>query len=122
MKMIIQDISILVAVVIGVAVIIPVISSITSDPEITGDLPDGAVTLINILPIFIAIAMIMVVVGLFGFGDSETSDEEEEEEEEPEPVMVQKKKAQKSAYEILAEKYAKGEISDEEYTNKMARL
>jgi uncharacterized membrane protein len=37
-------------------------------------------------------------------------------------TVEQIKKARKSAYEILAEDYARGNISNEEYTERMSRL
>jgi uncharacterized membrane protein len=59
--------------------------------------------------------------GMFTSGGDYPSDEETEEpEEEPEPEPIAVKR--KDAVRILMERYANGEISSEEYTDKMARL
>ena len=50
--------------------------------------------------------------------DEEYDEEYDDDESDEEP----EKKAKKTAYEILSERFARGEISDEEYTEKMARL
>ena len=56
-----QFIGIMVVIIIGVAVVIPVVINVTETASITGT----AGTLVNLLPLFIAVALILVVVGLY---------------------------------------------------------
>lgn len=56
-----QFIGIMVVIIIGVAVVIPVVQNITESAGLTGT----TATLVNLLPLFIAIALILVVVGLY---------------------------------------------------------
>ena len=69
--------------------------------------------------VVIAISILSVVSFTFG---KPVCDDIDDEEPNDEPTMEQIKKARKSAYQILAESYARGEITDEEYTDRMARL
>jgi hypothetical protein len=83
-------IAIMVFVIIGVAVVVPVIQSIMSDPKITSGLPESAKTIMSLLPIFILVAVALSVFGLFGgFGRSDdytpTREREPDEEIEDEP-------------------------------------
>jgi len=72
-----QFIGIIVVIVIGVAVVAPVIQSIVSDAQKSGALPESMGTILTILPIFVVLAIILVVVGLFNFGgrDRDLNDE-----------------------------------------------
>jgi len=56
-----QFIGIMVVIIIGVAVVIPVVANVTESAGLTGT----TATLVNLLPLFIAIALILVVVGLY---------------------------------------------------------
>jgi hypothetical protein len=89
--------------------------------ETTSGVPEPMIPIIQI-------GFCIFPVSLIGFtffsswgSDEETSTDDEEDFEEEEP-LEEMKKAHKSAYQILAERFAKGEISDEEYTERMARL
>jgi len=119
-------IGIIVVAVISIIVVIPVINDVSS--TIPSDSPGYSIASIMLkgFPVFIAITVILMVSGLFsgiGSTDEELLDfEEDEDEPEEEPVMEQIKKARKSAFEILAERYARGEITDEQYTEAMSRL
>jgi uncharacterized membrane protein len=112
----------IVAAIVGCVVVIPVISYIVQE----ANLPPIISPIMSVLPIFMLIAFVMLAVGLFPSSDEFTLDEEEEDEAEEEdgeePVREKIKKAKKSAYEILAERYARGEITDEQYTEAMSRL
>jgi uncharacterized membrane protein len=116
-------IALAIIIIVSVAVVFPILSQVTTEANIHS-LPDSVKTLVQILPVVVAIAIIVSIVGLFSFGEYEETDVEldEEGEVDEEPPLKQLKKARKSAYEILAERYARGEISDEEYTEKMCRL
>ncbi len=56
-----QFIGIMVVIIIGVAVVIPVVNQVSADANLTGTVK----TLIDLLPLFIAVALILVVVGLY---------------------------------------------------------
>lgn len=56
-----QFIGIMVVIIIGVAVVIPVVANVTQSAGLTGTTK----TLVDLLPLFIAIALILVVVGLY---------------------------------------------------------
>ena len=56
-----QFIGIMVVIIIGVAVVIPVVANVTESAGLTGT----TATLVDLLPLFIAIALILVVVGLY---------------------------------------------------------
>lgn len=56
-----QFIGIMVVIIIGVAVVIPVVVNVTESAGLTGT----TATLVGLLPLFIAIALILVVVGLY---------------------------------------------------------
>ena len=56
-----QFIGIMVVIIIGVAVVIPVVQNVTEVAELEGT----SATLVGLLPLFIAIALILVVVGLY---------------------------------------------------------
>ena len=56
-----QFIGIMVVIIIGVAVVIPVVANVTANAGLTGTTK----TLIELLPLFIAIALILVVVGIY---------------------------------------------------------
>ncbi len=56
-----QFIGIMVVIIIGVAVVIPVINDVIATANLTGT----TATLVELLPLFIAIALILVVVGLY---------------------------------------------------------
>lgn len=56
-----QFIGIMVVIIIGVAVVIPVVANVTQTAGLTGTTK----TLVDLLPLFIAIALILVVVGLY---------------------------------------------------------
>jgi hypothetical protein len=56
-----QFIGIMVVIIIGVAVVIPVVNSVIATANLTGTTK----TLVELLPLFIAIALILVVVGLY---------------------------------------------------------
>lgn len=56
-----QFIGIMVVIIIGVAVVIPVIN----DVIVTANLTGTTATLVELLPLFIAIALILVVVGMY---------------------------------------------------------
>ncbi len=56
-----QFIGIMVVIIIGVAVVIPVINDVIAVANLTGT----TATLVGLLPLFIAIALILVVVGLY---------------------------------------------------------
>lgn len=56
-----QFIGIMVVIIIGVAVVIPVVSEVSADANLTGTVK----TLVDLLPLFIAVALILVVVGLY---------------------------------------------------------
>lgn len=56
-----QFIGIMVVIIIGVAVVIPVVANVTESAGLTGTTK----TLVDLLPLFIAIALILVVVGLY---------------------------------------------------------
>jgi hypothetical protein len=56
-----QFIGIMVVIIIGVAVVIPVIN----DVIVTANLSGTTATLVELLPLFIAIALILVVVGMY---------------------------------------------------------
>jgi hypothetical protein len=51
----------MVVIIIGVAVVIPVVSEVSADANLTGTVK----TLVDLLPLFIAVALILVVVGLY---------------------------------------------------------
>jgi len=97
-------IAIMVIVIIGVAVVVPVLQSVMSDPKITSGLPDTVKTILSLLPIFILVAVALAVLGMFsGFGRSDDTptrridiyeDDEEDEPEEP-SVTVHEKKPKK---------------------------
>jgi uncharacterized membrane protein len=136
-------ISVLVVLIIGIAVVMPVMTDINKNINLSDFFKSSSTdtlvtTLIQILPLFIAIALILVVVGMFPFGgrsygssddeveesESEKEEEEEEKEEEPEEASPEsdRTKQQLLAEKILKRRYARGELTDEEYTEKMARL
>lgn len=56
-----QFIGIMVIIIIGVAVVIPVVDSVIDTANLTGT----TATLVELLPLFIAIALILVVVGMY---------------------------------------------------------
>lgn len=56
-----QFIGIMVVIIIGVAVVIPVVEDVIDSANLTGT----TATLVGLLPLFIAIALILVVVGLY---------------------------------------------------------
>jgi hypothetical protein len=56
-----QFIGIMVVIIIGVAVVIPVVVNVTESAGLSGTTK----TLVELLPLFIAIALILVVVGLY---------------------------------------------------------
>lgn len=56
-----QFIGIMVVIIIGVAVVIPVVDSVILTANLTGT----TATLVGLLPLFIAIALILVVVGMY---------------------------------------------------------
>ena len=56
-----QFIGIMVVIIIGVAVVIPVVNSVITTANLTGTTK----TLVELLPLFIAIALILVVVGMY---------------------------------------------------------
>ena len=56
-----QFIGIMVVIIIGVAVVIPVVNDVIDSANLTGT----TATLVGLLPLFIAIALILVVVGLY---------------------------------------------------------
>jgi uncharacterized membrane protein len=105
-----------IVIIIAVAVVIPILSQVTTDTTIIHSLSETVTTLLAIFPLFIGVAILVSVFSLF----SSRTDEEfvDEEMEEPEDI----KEVEKDARSILMKRYINGEISDEEYTNKMARL
>jgi uncharacterized membrane protein len=107
----------LVVIIVAIVIIIPILSKVNEDTTIIHSLPQTATTLLAIFPLwFIGVAILVSVFSLF----SSRTDEEfvDEEMEEPEDI----KEVEKDARSILMKRYINGEISDEEYTNKMARL
>lgn len=56
-----QFIGIMVVIIIGVAVVIPVVNQVSADANLSGTVK----TLVDLLPLFIAVALILVVVGLY---------------------------------------------------------
>ena len=56
-----QFIGIMVVIIIGVAVVIPVVNDVIDSANLTGT----TATLVGLLPLFIAIALILVVFGLY---------------------------------------------------------
>lgn len=103
-------------IIIAIAVVIPILSQVTTDTTIIHSLPQTVTNLLSILPLFIGVAILVSVLGLF----SSRTDEESVDEEMEEPEDI--KEVEKDARSILMKRYINGEISDEEYTNKMARL
>lgn len=139
MRGMMEMVVVMVVLIIGVAVILPVFNEISKTPEmknITRASP-FIPTIINLIPLFIGIAMILVVVGMFlpstdtwgssSSDDEDTGDEEVEEADPVKPEELPKGESDKTkerlwAEEILKRRYARGELTDEEYTEKMSRL
>jgi len=137
-------ISVIVVMVIGVAVIIPVITEVGKDANISKTIGPTGNVILNLFPLFVAVSMILIIVGMFfpsgdsmfsssddDYSSSDEKDEDEKEEEESEEHEQEQEepseqsdrtKQQLLAEKILKKRYARGEISDEEYTEKMARL
>lgn len=111
----------LVVMVIGVAIIAPLVNQISATTDLGGS-GSPLSSLMSLFPIVVAIGLIMAVAGMFmGGGDytpSTDTDDEEVEYEEPEPVSVKRKDAER----IIMERFARGEITEEVYTSMMARL
>jgi len=102
----------------GIIILIPVISSISEEASANADIPGSVNLIITLIPVMLVVAIIMVVFGMFSSGGDSSDEEEVEEEPEPEPIKVKRK----DAVRILMERYANGEISSEEYTDRMSRL
>jgi hypothetical protein len=119
MRMVISTIVVVFTLLVGIAILMPVLKSVTEQASASG-IPSSVNLIINLVPVIIAVGIIMVVAGMFTSGGDYPSDEETEEEPEPEPEPIAVKR--KDAVRILMERYANGEISSEEYTDKMARL
>lgn len=150
-----------VVLIIGVAVIIPIVTELTKqfdgtiqsngsgddNPNISARISSHLLdktrdTIISLMPLFVGIAIILVIVGMFpsdsGWSSYEetglSSDEDEPEEDEhdtPEDIPEQPEESSdvsdRTKQELLAEKilkrrYARGELTDEEYERKRARL
>jgi uncharacterized membrane protein len=95
----------------------PVLKSVTEQASASG-IPSSVNLIMNLVPVIIAIGIIMVVAGMITSGGDSSDEEEVEEEPEPEPIAVKRK----DAVRILMERYANGEITSEEYSEKMSRL
>jgi len=73
----------------------------------------------NIIGLTLVIGAVMAVVSLvFGYLGSSNILNSGQEPQKPE----ERKKVEEDARSILMNRYVKGEISDEEYTDKMSRL
>jgi uncharacterized membrane protein len=118
MRIVKHFIALMIVIIIGVAIVIPILSKVTEDTTIIHSLPQTATTVISIIPVIIAIPLFMIVLGMFTGGSDGESLEEVEEEPEPEPIAVKRK----DAVRILMERYANGEITSEEYTERISRL
>jgi uncharacterized membrane protein len=70
--------------------------------------------IMGIIPIFVVIAVILSILTFFCRGEESTDDEDEE--------VVVKRKRRVNAEEVIKMRYAKGEITSEEYTDMMSRL
>lgn len=111
-------IALMIVIIIAVAIVIPVLSQMTKDTTIIHGLPQTVTTVIAILPVLVAAAIFMVIFDMFSSRSDGESEEEVEEEPEPEPIAVKRK----DAVRILMERYANGEITSEEYTERISRL
>jgi len=145
-------VGVMIVLVIGVAVVVPVITEVSkqgSQGNVSGNqinisstgtpfYIDGITnTILQMMPIFIFVAVILVVVCMFPFGDlfhrtsfdddGDAGDKEVEEADQVTPEELPKEKSDKTkerlwAEEILKRRYARGEISTEEYNERMANL
>ena len=75
-------------------------------------------TLFDLFPIAMILGIAIGILNFIRRIPSETTFDEYEEDDEIEEEIEIKK----SASDILAERFARGELTDEEYTEKMARL
>ena len=116
MRLLISFIATIGVMIAGIIILIPVISSLSDELSSPAEIPGSVNLVLGLLPVFIAVALIMTVMGMFSSGGTEA--DIVEVEPEPEPIEVKRK----DAVRILMERYANGEISSEEYTDKMARL
>ena len=103
---------------ISIVIIMPVLSSVSTELSSTAEIPGSVNVILNLIPAVIAVAIIMVVAGMFTSGGDSSDEGEVEEEPEPEPIKVKRK----DAVRILMERYANGEISSEDYSDRMSRL
>jgi uncharacterized membrane protein len=151
MRGMMELVGIMLVLIIGVAVVVPVITEVSkqgTQGNVSGNQTnistmlepyamDGITnTILQTMPIFIAVAVILVIVGMFPFGDifHRTSFDDEDagdkEVEEADPVTPEELPEEKSdktkerlwAEEILKRRYARGEISTQEYNERMANL
>lgn len=107
----------LVAVLVGGILIFNTINSSIIN-ESLNDFMDIFPVAVLLMVMIIPLMAILSISRMYSDNDLEL----EEDTEEDITPMEQIKKARKTAAEILAERYARGELSDEEYTDKMARL
>jgi uncharacterized membrane protein len=117
MRMIISTIVVVFTLLVGIVILMPVLKSVTEQASASG-IPSSVNLIMNLVPGIIAVGLIMVVAGMFTSGGDSYDEEEVEEEPEPEPIKVKRK----DAVRILMERYANGEISSEDYSDRMSRL
>jgi uncharacterized membrane protein len=120
------SIGMLVVMIIGVAVVVPILNQVSRDANISGKPGVGSTvsTLVSVVPVVLAVAVILSVFGFLGSSDGSSSDDEEDDPESPEelPEEHDRSKERLWAEEILKRRYARGEISTEEYNERMANL
>lgn len=105
-SMISSFIGVMIVIVVGVAVIVPVVQSILSDPKVQSGIPDSAKTIISFIPVFLLVTVaifVLYTVSEFTKDDDTPTrreiyeDDELRQEYEPEEpsVVVHKKKPKK---------------------------
>jgi uncharacterized membrane protein len=117
---------VLVVTIIGVAVILPLFTAVLNEINVTGgDIGGSTVNaLVGFLPVCVVIVVILSVVGMVAGGSGDYVSDEEDDPEEPDdiPETHDYKKERVFAEELLRRRYARGEISSEEFTERMSHL
>ena len=109
----------IIAVLIAGFLFTSMIPSIADAMRPSGVTKNGMDTVIGTLPIVVIVTIPLVKMSIVFFGGcSDDEIVEDDDEPEPEPLRVKRKDAER----IIMERYAKGDISSEQYTEMMSRL